>query len=180
MSQDDARAAVDALIRRFGLQPHPEGGFYSETYRAPMRVLRDGSTAGGDSRAASTAIYYLLCDGAFSAWHRIASDEVWHFYAGAPLEVHAIDEAGVLTTHRLGHALDHADTVFQAVVPKGQWFAARCCDPSAYAFVGCTVAPGFEFSEFELADALALAARYPQHRALIEALGKRRAVSETR
>jgi len=168
----DARAAVDALIRRFGLLPHPEGGFFSETYRASALVRRDGEAQGEGTRAASTAIYYLLSDGAYSTWHRIRSDEVWHFYAGAPLEVHSIDDAGVLTTHRLGNALEHADTVFQAVVPKGHWFAARCRDPSAYAFVGCTVAPGFEFSEFEIADTAALAARYPQHRALIEQLGK--------
>lgn len=168
----DAQAAVDALVRRFGLLPHPEGGFYSETYRAPARVLRDGETAGDGTRAASTAIYYLLSDGAYSAWHRIRSDEIWHFYAGAPLEVHSIDDAGVLTTHRLGNTLAHPDTVFQAVVPKGHWFAARCCDPSTYAFVGCTVAPGFEFSEFEIADTAALVARYPQHRTLVEQLGK--------
>jgi len=168
---EDARAAVDALIRRFGLQPHPEGGFYGETYRAPTRVLRDGAPAHEGSRAASTAIYYLLSDGAYSTWHRIRSDEIWHFYAGAPLDVHAIDDAGALTTHRLG-APTHADTVCQAVVPAGQWFAARCREPSSYAFVGCTVAPGFEFSEFEIAQTAALAARYPQHRALIERFGK--------
>jgi predicted cupin superfamily sugar epimerase len=168
----DLRADIDELIRRFGLQPHPEGGFYSETYRAPMQVLRDGAPAGDGARAASTAIYYLLCDGAYSAWHRIRSDEVWHFYAGAPLEVHSIDEAGVLSTARLGNTLEHADATFQAIVPAGRWFAARCCDPSTYAFVGCTVAPGFEFSEFEIADTGALVARYPRHRALIEQLGK--------
>ena len=176
----DTRTAVDALIRRFGLIPHPEGGFYSETYRAPMRVLRDGSPAGDGTRAASTAIYYLLCDGAHSTWHRIRSDEVWHFYAGSPLEVHSIDAAGVLSTHLLGNALEYADAVFQAVVPAGHWFAARCRDPSTYAFVGCTVAPGFEFSEFEVADTAALVARYPQHRVLIEQLGKRAAISGTR
>ena len=168
----NTQAAVDELIRRFGLEPHPEGGYYSETFRSPTQVLRDGAPDSDGTRAASTAIYYLLCNGAYSACHRIRSDEVWHFYAGSPLEVHAIDEGGVLSTRRLGHALEHADTVFQAVVPKGHWFAARCCDPSAYAFVGCTVAPGFEFSEFEIADTAALIARFPLHRALIELLGK--------
>ena len=172
------RARANELIRRFGLAPHPEVGFYRETYRASTRVMRGDDAEGAVTRAASTAIYYLLCDGAYSAWHRIRSDEVWHFYAGAPLDVHAIDDAGVLTTHRLGNALEHADTVFQAVVPQGQWFAAHCRDPSTYALVGCTVAPGFEFGEFEMGDTATLVARYPQHRLLIEQLGKRAAYND--
>lgn len=174
-----ANTAVDELIRRFGLEPHPEGGFYSETYRSDKLVRRSGDAPGPDStdgtqgtRAASTAIYFLLADGAWSTWHRIRSDELWHFYAGSPIEIHSIDERGVLSTRKLGHALDHAGTVFQAVVPAGHWFAARCCDPATYALVGCTVAPGFEFSEFEIGDAQALAQAYPQHRAIIELFSK--------
>ncbi|MEX3965488.1 cupin domain-containing protein [Paraburkholderia sp. EG286B] len=167
-----ANTAVEELIRRFGLEPHPEGGYYSETYRADKLVRRDGAAAAEGTRAASTAIYFLLAEGAYSAWHRIRSDELWHFYAGSPLEIHSIDERGVLSTRKLGHALDHPGTVFQAVVPAGHWFAARCCDPSTYALVGCTVAPGFEFSEFEIADANALAGKYPLHRSIIELLGK--------
>ncbi|MFL9870473.1 cupin domain-containing protein [Paraburkholderia megapolitana] len=159
-----------ALIRRFDLKPHPEGGFFSETYRAADGVHREGSN---ERRSASTAIYYLLCDGAHSSWHRIRSDEVWHFYAGEPLDVHVLDNAGQLTTHRLGNALTHPDTVFQAVVPAGLWFAAECVDPASFALVGCTVAPGFEFSEFELADAEALRQAWPQHDALIARLGPR-------
>ncbi|MDR6493258.1 putative cupin superfamily sugar epimerase [Paraburkholderia terricola] len=165
----DSLAAKDALIRRFDLKPHPEGGFFSETYRSAERVARNDGSA--QTRSASTAIYYLLCDGAHSAWHRIKSDELWHFHAGEPLLVHVLDETGALVTHRLGNALTHADAVFQAVVPAGLWFAAECADPSTFALVGCTVAPGFEFSEFELADAGALKARYPRHAALIERLG---------
>jgi len=164
-----SHAAKDELIRRFDLKPHPEGGFFSETYRSAESVRRDdGSTK---TRSASTAIYYLLCDGAHSAWHRIKSDEVWHFYAGEPLNVHVLDEAGTLITHTLGNALTHSDAVFQAVVPAGLWFAAECADPATFALVGCTVAPGFEFSEFELADVEALKARHPQHAAFIERLG---------
>ncbi|NPT53477.1 cupin domain-containing protein [Paraburkholderia elongata] len=162
-------AAKDELIRRFDLKPHPEGGFFSETYRSAEAVRRDdGST---QTRSASTAIYYLLCDGAHSAWHRIKSDEVWHFYAGEPLNVHVLDEAGSLITHKLGNALTHPDAVFQAVVPAGRWFAAECADPATFALVGCTVAPGFEFSEFELADVNAQKAQHPQHAAFIERLG---------
>jgi uncharacterized protein len=165
----DSQAVKDELIRRFDLKPHPEGGFFSETYRSAGRVMRDGESA--DTRSASTAIYYLLCDGAHSAWHRIRSDEVWHFYAGDPLLVHGLDENGALVTHKLGNTLTHADAVFQAVVPAGWWFAAECADPATFALVGCTVAPGFEFSEFELADVDALKAVYPRHAALIGRLG---------
>lgn len=167
----DSHAVKEQLIRRLDLKPHPEGGFFSETYRSAERVLRDQDAAcSAETRSASTAIYYLLCDGAHSAWHRIKSDEVWHFYDGEPLLVHVLDEAGGLVTHKLGNALTHTDAVFQAVVPAGLWFAAECADPATFALLGCTVAPGFEFSEFELADADALKARHPQHIALIERL----------
>ncbi|CAB3649875.1 cupin domain-containing protein [Paraburkholderia rhynchosiae] len=165
----DSRTTKDELIHRLDLKPHPEGGFFSETYRSVERVSRAGDSA--QTRSASTAIYYLLCDGAHSAWHRIKSDEVWHFYAGEPLNVHVLDATGALLTHRLGNTLTHPDTVFQAVVTAGLWFAAECADPATFALAGCTVAPGFEFSEFELADVRKLKAQYPQHAALIERLG---------
>ncbi|HEX7934621.1 MAG TPA: cupin domain-containing protein [Paraburkholderia sp.] len=167
----DSHAAQDELIRRFDLKPHPEGGFFSETHRSAQRVSRADASNATPAHSASTAIYYLLCDGAHSAWHRIKSDEVWHFYAGEPLLVHMLDETGALVTHRLGHALTHAGTVFQAVVPAGWWFAAECADPATFALAGCTVAPGFEFSEFELADIGALQAQFPRHAAFIERLG---------
>jgi predicted cupin superfamily sugar epimerase len=162
----------DVLIERFGLQPHPEGGYFRETFRAAdsvTRVTREASP--GAIRSASTAIYYMLFDGAHSAWHRIRSDEVWHFYAGEPIDIHVIDTAGQLLTHRLGNALTHVDAVFQVVVPAGQWFAAELCDPATFSLAGCTVAPGFEFSEFELADVAALTKAYPQHADVIGRLG---------
>jgi predicted cupin superfamily sugar epimerase len=165
----DSHTARDELIRRFDLKPHPEGGFFNETYRSAQRVIREDGSA--QNRSASTAIYYLLCDGAHSAWHRIRSDEVWHFYAGEPLNVHVLDEDGALVTHKLGNTLTHPDAVFQAMVPAGLWFAAECADPATFALVGCTVAPGFEFSEFELADVDVLKAKHPQHAGLIARLG---------
>ncbi|RKT25068.1 hypothetical protein B0G69_0766 [Paraburkholderia sp. RAU2J] len=165
----DSHASRDELIRRFDLKPHPEGGFFNETYRSAQRVIRDGGST--QNRSASTAIYYLLCDGAHSAWHRIRSDEVWHFYAGEPLNVHVLDASGALVTHKLGNALTHHDAVFQAVVPTGLWFAAECADPATFALVGCTVAPGFEFSEFEIGDVDALKAEHPQHAGVIARLG---------
>ena len=167
------------LIAHFGLQPHPEGGYYRETYRSATDVeVRAGR------RAASTAIYYLLEDSDYSAWHRIASDEIWHFYAGQALNVHVLDEGGTLRTHRLGDPLRDPGCAFQAVVPAGRWFAAELASRplraqheaagSAFALVGCTVAPGFEFHEFELADAQALIRTYPEHAELIGRLAPAR------
>lgn len=160
----------DRLVGQFELIPHPEGGYFRETYRAGDRVSRAST---GDVRSASTAIYYLLSDDAYSAWHRIRSDEVWHFYAGGALDVHVLTRDGSLVTHRLGNALERDDAVFQAVVEAGQWFAAERVDPEGFAFVGCTVAPGFEFSEFELADVDALLAEYPGHSDIVRRLAPR-------
>ncbi|KMY85377.1 hypothetical protein BUMB_04434 [Candidatus Paraburkholderia calva] len=157
----DTRIDSQELIRRLRLEPHPEGGYFRETYRAEQAVHRAGST---ESRYAATAIYFLLCDGAHSAWHRIRSDEVWHFYAGDPIDVHVLDARGKLTTHRLGNALVYANAAFRAVVHAGDWFAAECASESGAALVGCTVAPDFEFSEFDMAERGVFEARYPQHR----------------
>lgn len=156
------------LIARLGLEPHPEGGFYRETYRSEERVHRGVPTV---ERAAATAIYYLLADDAYSAWHRIQSDELWHFHAGDSLNVHVLEDDGTVRTHRLGHAADDEMAVYQAVVPAGRWFAAeRVAGGHGYALVGCTVAPGFEFSEFELADGGVLLASHSAHGNLIRRL----------
>ncbi len=164
---------ADELVQALNLAPHPEGGFFRETYRAPSVLPKDalGSQHTGP-RSASTAIYFLVTAGSFSALHRIASDEVWHFYAGHPLEVVSIDEEDRLHVVRVGMNLSEGE-VPQYVVPQGRWFGSRLAAPhapDAYALVGCTVAPGFDFADFELADRGALIARYPQHQAIIEAL----------
>lgn len=156
------------LIARLGLEPHPEGGFYRETYRSEERVQRGIPAV---ERAAATAIYYLLADDAYSAWHRIQSDELWHFHAGDSLNVHVLEDDGTVRTHRLGHVADDAMAVYQAVVPAGRWFAAeRVAGRHGYALVGCTVAPGFEFSEFELADGAVLLASHSAHGDLVQRL----------
>lgn len=170
---------VQRLVAQFGLQPHPEGGYYRETYRCA-----DAVTVQAGRRAASTAIYYLLEGSDYSAWHRIASDELWHFYTGQALDIHVLDGNGGLLTHRLGDPLRDVDCTFQVVVPAGRWFAAelasraqRATGPSAgdaFALVGCTVAPGFEFSEFELADPQVLIRQHPAHAGLIRRLAPAR------
>jgi predicted cupin superfamily sugar epimerase len=163
---------TDALtwIERLRLQRHPEGGYYRETYRCPEGIARAHLPArfGGD-RAFSTAIYFLLQAGDFSALHTIKQDEVWHFYDGAPLTVHVLDADGTHTALRLGRDIERGEEL-QAVVRAGQVFGAAVEDEGAYAQVGCTVAPGFDFADFEMPTRAELCARYPQHRALIERL----------
>ncbi|HEY4588905.1 MAG TPA: cupin domain-containing protein [Thermoanaerobaculia bacterium] len=133
---------AEVVVELLGLQPHPEGGFYQETFRAPAP---DGA------RAASTAIYYLLRAGDVSAWHRVAdADEVWHHYAGAPLELILSPDGRERTSLRLGSDLSAGERP-QAVVPAGVWQAARPL--GGWVLVGCTVAPGFGFSSFEMAPA---------------------------
>jgi predicted cupin superfamily sugar epimerase len=157
-------------IDHLGLTPHPEGGFYRETYRSSESVPGEAlpSRFAGD-RAFSTAICFLLRSHERSALHRIASDELWHFYAGAPLTVHTIDDAG---THGMLHLGPEpaSNQAFQVVVPAGVWFGATVDRPDSFSVVGCTVAPGFDFADFELAVRSDLVGRYPQHRDIIERL----------
>ncbi len=166
-------AAADYVLA-LAMQPHPEGGYYAQTYQAAEHIPAAALPArfGGD-RAFSTAIYFLLENHHHSALHRIQSDEVWHFYAGGPLNVYVIDPAtGELETIRLGQNLTGGE-VFQAVVRAGCWFGAKPVgEPGALPFslVGCTVAPGFDFADFELAAPGTLLSQFPQHRALIDRL----------
>ena len=155
-------------INHLGLSPHPEGGYYRATYKADLTIVRSAlpSSYQGD-RSASTAIYFLLDEGNFSAFHRIASDEVWHFYAGSSLVVYVIDAEGNYSELHLG---DGSGEVFQAVVKAGCWFASRVKDAAGFALVGCTVAPGFDFADFELGVRSELIRTFPAQRKLIEEL----------
>lgn len=131
----DARAIIDAL----GLSPHPEGGHFAETFR--------DAPAGG--RGHSTAIYYLLEAGDCSAWHRVDAAEVWHFYAGAPLVLTLSPDGHDASAHRLGPDLARGERP-QLVVPANHWQTAESL--GAWTLVGCTVAPGFSFDGFEMAE----------------------------
>ena len=160
----DARAAE--LIRTLELTPHPEGGYYREIFRSPARVQPlDGRT----DRLALTTIYFLLVVGQVSRWHRVASDEVWHYYEGGPLEL-LVADAGLNRVSRsgLGPVGDKTEPVH--VVLAGEWQAARSMGP--YTLVGCTVGPGFEFADFQMLDSLpdeaaALRRRQPEVTAFI-------------
>ena len=133
------------LITTLDLRPHPEGGFYRELHRSTSEVV---PADGRGTRAALTTIYFLLPSGTSSRWHRVTSDEVWHLYEGGPLELLELDGAGRgLVRHRLGPIGSGADAPV-CTIRAGQWQAARSL--SAYALVGCTVGPGFDFADFRL------------------------------
>jgi hypothetical protein len=150
-----ALPAVEEREHDLGLLPHPEGGYYRETYRSTTQV--------GGGRAAATMIYFLLPAGHVSRLHRIDADEGWHHYLGGVLEVYELDETGpgarALVT-RLGKDLSRGE-VPQHLVPAGRWFGAAPAAGSPYVLVGCTVAPAFEFARLELAARDALLARFP-------------------
>ena len=133
---------ADEIIAHLGMKPHPEGGHYVETFRAP------GPQQDGGGRSSGTAIYFLLKAGERSHWHRVDADEIWHHYAGAPLELAMSDDGKSVRHLRLGTDFGVGERP-QAVVPRHVWQAARSL--GAWTLVGCTVAPGFEFKGFELA-----------------------------
>lgn len=161
---------IEKLVSTFNLLPHPEGGFYAETYRSSESISHGNLPPRfAGERNFSTAIYFLLPSENFSAFHRIQSDECWHFYEGGMLEVYVLHASGELQTIRLGSDIVNGET-YQAVVPAGCWFASRPAAGTAYSFVGCTVAPGFDFADFELATAEVLIKEFPQHKALIKEL----------
>jgi len=149
-------------IASLDLAPHPEGGFYRETYRSSEIIADHLPARFGGPRACSTAIYFLLPGDQVSRLHRIKSDEIWHFYAGSALTLALIHSDGRLEERRLGPDPERGEG-FQAIVPAGAWYGAAVDDPASYALVGGTVAPGFDFADFELGDRATLLARFPQH-----------------
>lgn len=158
------------IINYYSLQPHPEGGWYKETYKSNESIPNHALPIRfNEDRSFSTAIFFLLEQGNFSAFHKIKSDECWHFYAGGRLLIYFIDEVGQLNTVRLGSDILN-DEVYQFVVPANSWFASMPDAETGFSFVGCTVAPGFDFHDFELANSQQLCMEYPQHAATIQAL----------
>jgi predicted cupin superfamily sugar epimerase len=154
---------AEALVRQLGLQPHPEGGYYREVFRSTDTVLPED---GRPARSGLTTIYFLLADGGFSRWHRVAAAEAWHFYEGDPLELVWLEDGEVRAT--LGEVGPASAPV--AVVPAGCWQAARTT--GAYTLVGCSVGPGFDFADFRMladdhAERDAVLARFPEAAALL-------------
>jgi hypothetical protein len=151
--------SLEELVREYGLKPHPEGGFYAETYRSPETVRQEALPGRfpGD-RAFSTSILYLLPEGVKSKWHRIKSDELWHFHLGGPLVVEEVSPAGKLERTVLGPGKNER---LQHAVAAGRWFRSCCVAGSGFSLVGCTVAPGFDFADFETIGPEELALAHP-------------------
>jgi len=158
---------VKEIVERLGLQEHPEGGFYKETYRSNQTIETDKNVF----RNISTAIYFLLENENISLFHRIKSDELWFFHQGEALEIVFIKE-GVLNTIILGNNLENGEVV-QATIPANTWFASRVKNLKGYSFVSCTVAPGFDFADFELAKREDLINKFPNLKETIEKFTKK-------
>src|ERR1700692_757812 len=150
---------ADELIRHLGLTPHPkEGGFFCETSRAAESASSLPARYQGP-RSASTAIYYLLTPTTYSAIHRLQTDEIFHFYLGDPIRMVQLDPDGTGRTIVLGPDVLHGQQL-QVVVPRGVWQGSFLEPGGAVALLGCTVAPGFEFADYESGDRQALTAQY--------------------
>lgn len=156
------------FVKKLNLLPHPEGGFYKEVYRSTDTVSRAALPTGfsGD-RVLATSIYFLIEKDNFSALHKIKSDEIWHFYAGDALEVIEINESGDLKKTSVGNNLETGE-LFQYTVKANTWFGSRVKAGGNFSLVGCTVAPGFDFEDFELADRKQLLKLFPEQKVVIE------------
>ena len=155
-------------IQHLDMLPHPEGGYFKETYKSEELIPLEGLPSRfPGSRSMGTAIYFLLEKDHFSAFHRLKADEVWHFYDGTQLLLHQIDEEGKYHSQALGKDLNEGEAP-QAIVPAGTWFAAEVVDKSSFALVGCTMAPGFDFEDFEMPARASLLTMFPQYSELIE------------
>jgi len=156
------------LVDELGLEPHPEGGYYKETYRSKGLIANNNlnDKFKGD-RNYSTCIYFLLTSDNFSAFHRINQDEIWHFYQGSPVLIHMISENGEYSKVEVGNNITDGQMP-QFVIPAGYWFAAQVKNEEAYSLVGCTVSPGFDFRDFELAERTELTELFPQHSNIIQ------------
>jgi predicted cupin superfamily sugar epimerase len=157
-------------IDKLELQAHPEGGFFKETYRSSESISEKDLPERFDAdRNFSTSIYFLLAENNISAFHRIKQDELWHFHYGSSLTIHMISPSGDYTTQKLGLDIDHAESP-QVIVPAEYYFAAEVNDKSTYVLSGCTVAPGFDFADFEMPDYQELIINFPEHESIISKL----------
>lgn len=161
---------VSEIIDHLELSPHPEGGYFRETYRSSGQVGQENLGRNFEGmRNYSTCIYFLLTSNDFSAFHRIKQDEIWHFYDGSSICLHVITPSGDYTQHRIGRELDQGQTP-QLVVPAGCWFAAEVENENAFTLVGCTVSPGFDFRDFEMGSRTELISFFPEQEDLISKL----------
>ncbi len=165
-------AQAQKYIEKLQLKLHPEGGYYKEIYRAGDMILpKHLPKRYKSSRNFSTSIYFLLEGNQVSNFHKLKSDEQWHFYDGSTIVIHVIDESGNLNKILLGRNIENGETL-QTVIKYNSWFAAELSDKTSFALIGCTVAPGFDFTDFELGKRDELIKTFPQFRELIYKLTK--------
>jgi len=159
------------IIAGLRLESHPEGGYFRETYRSNEIIPEESLPVrfAGGCRSLSTAIYFLLAGEEYSALHRIKSDEIWHYHAGGTLVIHVLDTDGRYSCHKLGSNFREGAS-FQVIVRAGSWFGASLDTPDSFVLAGCTVSPGFDFRDFEMANRAELLRLYPEHGVIIERL----------
>lgn len=155
-------------IKKLQLLPHPEGGFYKEVFRSEGKLEFSDKIYFDGDRNYMTSIYFLLDDDNFSAFHKIKSDEMWYFHYGDPIKVHVINNEGLYSSFTLGLELNNGH-VLSSVVKANCWFASETLNKNGFGLVSCAVAPGFDFSDFLLADE-SLTKVFPQHKELIKRL----------
>jgi predicted cupin superfamily sugar epimerase len=161
---------LEKIIRKLELKPHPEGGYFRETYRSSGVIHPNSSGTGyNGERNFSTCIYFLLTAESFSALHRIPQDEIWHFYDGSPICLHLITPDGDYSKTAIGRDIENGE-VPQFVVPGGAWFGATVINNNDFSLVGCTVAPGFDFRDFEMGIREVLVCQFPEHYKIINLL----------
>lgn len=157
------------IIKKYNLIKHPEGGYFSESYRSREKISKIHLPKRfSGNRCFATAIYFLLIGDDFSCFHRIKADEVWHFYSGSPLVLYVINKKGNLKKVILGN--DLKNSIHQCAFEHNQWLAGEVLDKRSYSFVGCTVSPGFEYEDFELGIRDDLIKKLPPHKKIIKKL----------
>jgi predicted cupin superfamily sugar epimerase len=162
---------ADSIVKALNLTKHPEGGYFSEVYRSEETLDKDLHERFTGVHSLYTSIYFLLSENDFSAFHVLKSDEIWHFYNGTTLDIHIIKPDGTHNTVSLGKNFESGEH-FQYCIKAGHYFAAEVRDKSSFALVGCTVSPGFEYSDFELCKRADLNTKFPAHNDLIGRLTK--------
>ncbi|MDF1757507.1 MAG: cupin domain-containing protein [Legionellaceae bacterium] len=174
-------------IKELKMEKHIEGGYFSSFYKSQQKVLpvtdnhkiSSSLTDLINLRLAGTSIYFLLEKDDFSAWHKLKSDEIWHYYDGnSVINIHTINQNGEYNVYKLGHPRLDPGARFQVVVENGIWFAADLQTKSSFGLVGCSVSPGFEYQDFILADSEKLAHKYPKHSKIIRMFTRDRISAE--
>lgn len=161
--------SIEKIVKKLQLQPHPEGGYFKEVYRSSGFINEENLGEDfSERRNYATSIYFLLTSETFSAFHRIKQDEIWHFYKGSPIKLHVISDDGIYSNTIIGNDIEKEQNP-QFVVKAKDWFAAEVIDKNAYSLVGCTVAPGFDFNDFELPEREILISKFPEHKNIITA-----------